>query len=1333
MSYISHEKIQELSWYIQTKYTAKREDFDIHTNEAELTWNASGFWAKILHLAEPLGHEITLANFEEFKANYQREKGITIDSEQLFNSFWLRRVLGFVEIPYSISSSFYHLEKIQPYKEHFPFLFDFYQSLGSNNKLAERAIFSQALSDYNSKNNFLINENELLEAYNGLVSVKEDKLEFGNIDYYFKPIFDHWDKLEFIYSLNKSFKKEKHLLIKKTNFNNIHGSYVKFYPDTPTLETFKEGGLLKDSGEHYALNFNGPLPSYWFYLGDKISAKYWDLLVNDSSFTADKERIRHFLSQIKYWGQPSCNLNYATQNAKNRFLDAAFELIMNETDIVGIEDEFYKVSVDNRNAGFANFIHLDESVKKEFPLDNSEVFELSASLNLWEKKSFDTMFFEGSRDKLAGLIRQIIIHEAPKTDGIKYKRIKELIRASLNKPSLLGFVTHAINYWRKEVAPFLLEDLEFVSFYFQLVSIFDSPYRSDNELLQDKLVVEGLDIALQTVKLNNHNRTEVAKIIFQLFRQLNRNKYEIPYNKTKKEKEAIKEYKRKTEELLLTKIENCSKTGATIYNGNSEFLIPYLLNDLINCFSNYTEKPYYNNGVISMPLLQLDGIIWLMKCSTLWKYKTQGAINKPNIELLTNTFLKLYQDNIEIEQVEKYNYFEKKEEIGLPLWSEKFERIGYLEWIYPIYFLYEHQQLAAFLSPKLDLERTADEYNKKNQFVSDKLRTHIGVLLHVLRAFTLPAIPYGFEKNSIEKIRKQIEKKIIAVLELHNTDSPKDGKIDLLDYKRDTSYNMSNENALLPELSSIINWFEDKEAIIDALTQTNDVIKTLTILEWVTSEGIKSQLLAKIKQSDLQKFLEESTWLPEIQSVLLKMAQYGDLIAKVKEVVSYWEANIKAQKKDYAKTLYQTKLLIAYYNNNEAELDLVGKPDGNEIKSSQETTYNEQKEFYRALIQIHSHPENAYAINDTLCKKYPHLSGFAVNRMAAKMNIAKKTDKSELYKEALEEWRDFEGKNKNIDYDDLGNAFIANKLFILLKLNEFEVLAYEYAKLNLSYKMIPSILESKLESLIVQNKIEEAENLLSQAEHYHKFASEIEFELIKEFRLRISGIDDTERLSNYYNRIFNCSAKKLIQIFPEKFNGKRDLYEFITREIAMVAGKMLDKIKSIDAIAAENKYNDLIHVLLQTRMSQWGWFVGDQSRKGSSPSGPELGEIDIEFLDSNSSPIITCEAFILRNPDKVREHLEKLIGKYTHKRKSLIALVYFEGEHGNFKAEWKKYCEATIPKLTYPAGYELKSDKVIDKTKEFDCEESGVKVGYALHGDNTSVYHVFVNINYFVS
>jgi hypothetical protein len=1330
MGYTIHEKLNDLSWFIKTKYRPKEEESDIQVNEAELTWNASGFLSNILYHAEQLKYEITLNDFEVFKLKYQEEKTITINTEKLFEDFWLRQVLGFVEIPYVISSTFYHFTKLQSFKNYYPFIYGFYKKLDVKNRTVDKAEFIQALTDYCNENDFKVQEDKLFEAFSGSISVKGDKLEFGDIDHYLKPLFDNWNELEFIYSLNESFKNDRSLLILKKHLDEIHSSYRNFFVNTPTIQAFIEGGLLKDIGEYYAINFYGALPSYWFHLGDKISARYWELLVNDTTFLSDTDRVKHFLSEVKYWGQPSCDLDNVTENSKNRFLKAAFELVINESDVDGLGSEFLKVSVDNRNGNFSNFIHFGDSIKSEFTINNADLFELSASLDLWEKKSFDTMFFEGSRDKLATLIRLIVRHEPHQTGNIKYKRIKELIRASLNKPSILGFVIHGINFWRKEALPYLLEDIEFVPLCFRLIFKFESPYRSDNAIIQEKLLSDTMDIALITIKSESHNSKEAAKTIFQLFRQLNRKKYEVPYNKSKKDKESITEYKRKTEEILLTKIENCTKAGVAIYNGSSESLIPFLLNDLINCFANYTETPYYNNGVITMPLLQLDGIIWLMRCSTLWKYKIQGTLNKPDIALLSNKFLSLYREGIEVEEIKKYDSIEKKEELGLPLWAEKVERLSYLEWIYPIYFLFEQQQLSLFISPKLDLERTTVKYHKKNQFVVDKLRTHLGVLLEVLGAFTLPAIPYSFESKNLKKIKKQIENKIIGILELHSVDAPEDGRIDLLDYKNESAYNMSNENALLPQLSKIINWFDDKEAIVNALTGTNNIIKTLTILEWVTSEGIRKMLLAKIKQSDLQSFLEDSRWVPEIQTILLKMTRYGELMEKAKEIVEFWESNMPKKVKNYANTLYQTKLLIAYYNNSETELDLVSEPDGPEIKSSQEISHKEHKEFFRALIQIKNNSESAYTSNNNLCNKYPGLPVFAINRMAAKMNIADKTGKPELYREAWEEWLDYETKNKDMDTEDLGVSFIANKLLILLKLNEFDTLAQQYNQLNLAYRMIPEILESRLESLITLTKFEEAENLLSEAELYHKFASETGLEIIKEFRRRISGIDDTGRLRNYYERIFNCRPDKLVQIFPDKFNGKRDLYEFITCEIGLAASKMLDKIKSISDINSENKYNDVIQILLQMRMSQWGWFVGDQGRKGSTTAGLELGEIDIDFFDSNNKPIVTCEAFILRNPKRVSEHLEKLIGKYTHNRKSLITLVYYVGEHIAFKTEWDKYRETTIPALTYPVGYELKTDKVIDRTKHFGYEETGIKIGHTLHGDNTSVYHIFVNINY---
>src|SRR5258706_11862190 len=68
-------------------------------HEADVEWNASRFWATVIHRSTHSSYSITVEQFETFKLAYQLQNGVTIDADSLYNKFWLRRILGFIEIP----------------------------------------------------------------------------------------------------------------------------------------------------------------------------------------------------------------------------------------------------------------------------------------------------------------------------------------------------------------------------------------------------------------------------------------------------------------------------------------------------------------------------------------------------------------------------------------------------------------------------------------------------------------------------------------------------------------------------------------------------------------------------------------------------------------------------------------------------------------------------------------------------------------------------------------------------------------------------------------------------------------------------------------------------------------------------------------------------------------------------------------------------------------------------------------------------------------------------------------------------------------------------------
>ena len=470
------------------------------------------------------------------------------------------------------------------------------------------------------------------------------------------------------------------------------------------------------------------------------------------------------------------------------------------------------------------------------------------------------------------------------------------------------------------------------------------------------------------------------------------------------------------------------------------------------------------------------------------------------------------------------------------------------------------------------------------------------------------------------------------------------------------------------------------------------------------------------------------------------MKQYPELINRIEEITDFWETEVSNRKHEYQIELYQTRLLLAYFKEDEKALNTISEPENPAIPVSEGISYADHRRFYKALIIRKKDPETSFNIFDQLCTQYPQYTAFAINRMAAKIDIAKQEDNNlMLYREALEEWEAYISRQKELDEKLLGSTYSANKLLILLKLANFVELEKTYGQLELPYQMMPDLLEIKVDSLIVQNRIEEALILLEKAESYHSYSDIKEVEFVRGLKTKVRGIDNVEEMRVYYNRIFDSPPEKLIKIFPSKLNGKVDVIEFITKEVIIATSKMLDKLNALPHIEAlantskENRYNDLIQLALEARLSVWGWSVKDQTRKAYSESGKDLGAIDLDIQDFNQNSFITCEAFILRDAVRVQSHLQKLIAHYTHNRKAFLVLTYFVGKHSDFEDEWNKYYQETLTSIEYPVGYELNSDLVLDVTKEFEQDKNGIKLCKSILKSGSIIYNVFININYKVN
>jgi hypothetical protein len=126
--------------------------------KAEYNWCASRFWASIIYQSIAITSNISELEFSQFKTQYEEVNGVTVDTDRLFDRLWLRRVLGFVEIPGSMVSAHFTFERIADAKPELEFLLNYIQQ----NTTSDRATFIIAINAYNALASHKLNLREPL-------------------------------------------------------------------------------------------------------------------------------------------------------------------------------------------------------------------------------------------------------------------------------------------------------------------------------------------------------------------------------------------------------------------------------------------------------------------------------------------------------------------------------------------------------------------------------------------------------------------------------------------------------------------------------------------------------------------------------------------------------------------------------------------------------------------------------------------------------------------------------------------------------------------------------------------------------------------------------------------------------------------------------------------------------------------------------------------------------------------------------------------------------------------------------------------------------------------
>lgn len=202
------------------------------------------------------------------------------------------------------------------------------------------------------------------------------------------------------------------------------------------------------------------------------------------------------------------------------------------------------------------------------------------------------------------------------------------------------------------------------------------------------------------------------------------------------------------------------------------------------------------------------------------------------------------------------------------------------------------------------------------------------------------------------------------------------------------------------------------------------------------------------------------------------------------------------------------------------------------------------------------------------------------------------------------------------------------------------------------------------------------------------------------------------------NNIFVIKLKN--ESVPLSFNfTKEQSQDAFVRNIIRACLNL--QARKIYSDSSEDERNDYIGDIL----GAIGYSIKDQTRRGSSPTGKDSGELDI-FVSKDGLPFTVVEAMNLNsvNTSYIDEHLNKLFSYDTSGNKFNVCISYVKV--GNFASFYKKYTDH-VSNYCYPSPI-LSVDTSIDD----DYGYSELRVMKTIHnrsGKEFILYHICIRIH----
>jgi hypothetical protein len=1180
------------------------------------------------------------------------------------------------------------------------------------------------------------------------------------------PKPDFWEKHEHEFRFLDRFEEQYSYEIIRSTISKkllleLAEKHRAVFPKTPDADgLFKLDWFKEIPSEKVSISFQTNAHNHDF--ANEIAVLVWKELLDENKEVNGLELLKKWEDRVLRNGfYPSGFLSKLPKQEKEKFVAAVFQQIENEEDLLHPESEILKARLDYYMHDRYIF-HPDRM--PNFPLKQMGGYDSFEEVRHWDLILGDLFHMQPARHNLNTYLREILSLEKAshlKTWESGYLKLAErLLDLGQTRPALLYSFCKLVETDFPEIIPVFFKSNETLSLGCFLVQY--APIRPEvlpenhrrhslpEQEFRTIIFQSAFEITLDKLSFQ-HDAKFAGKTVCESLLMLAGwmfHEKDVGEKDEKQKGTVAGEFYRRCQNAWTTLDARRSQTDYQFLREPSTFL--EFANGFLERLENHVPLPKRNNVKnLDLPYLSLLSSLYRMVQS---KRKVfPGDVSLEALEQrIRNAFIKKYCEEYKIAKMDVLNFRLNCFLKGDTSWTFEPDRPDFLG--FESLFEANRTELGRFLDAvrpqdfqfaeedeavQKDVPDEEDSWllkkDGKDQSEKLKYRTHFRILLRLYRAFADERVKRKIGLAQWENTENQIRQKLLDWT-MFNRDDSGAGLFDIYDILLGNSF--ASSPPLVQDVIQTVNLFPEEADRLEFINQLTTGLTRLdmllTIHNGVLDLSCKMHIQEVINGIDIETFTaSQYLWQP-IEAALIEAAKEGAFLAIADKLLAFVKTRNNLKKsifgQHHSKFLFEIQLILAYHRHDRKAVELAAEEYKNDTEGQDGDYLQRQLQFFEGIfLMAENKLEAASGIWEILSKNDTSIDiHYRKLYCEIQSTIGENNEQYRIARmlNAYEEWEKYEsGDGKNEDSGRFWDGILYCKMAYLNAIEADAEFDFRAGQLSQTGLFDVEVLSLIFKNYSRRSMDEQAGRLFMEArEHFKRFDAK-SLEKLDSIKHLFNWDVTVKVLESALGSLNTASIDELVRIVPNFFNRYQTIPEFLLYEFLFVAKELLDKIKSIQSVKGENKFNDFFTVLLRSRLSFLRFEIGDQPREGVAEK--DAGELDIT-VRYGSEKIAAYEAFIYRDKPRTEKHLKKVF-KYNPTGLLFFSVIFFKGKNKDFEAAFSEY-QSILKNTPYPERYKLQDD--FEDVPSFPSL-SNLLFGKTTHGNSKAVmFHLFVNLSY---